>query len=63
MIQRKATAAPSHFLSERRAHLSVVETSRVDFHEYFTGFERRNRPFHDTNIIVQEFVMLLAQVL
>jgi hypothetical protein len=47
----------SHLLSDLRAHLSVVKTSCVGFHEYFTVFKRSHRPFHNTHIIVQGFMM------
>ena len=41
----------------------MVETSRVDFHEYFAGFKRSNGPFDDTYIMVQSFILLFALVL
>lgn len=62
-MARNVTAASSDLLSDRRAHLSMVETSRVDFHEYFTGFKHRDGPFHDKNIIVQGFILFLVIVL
>jgi hypothetical protein len=62
-MQRKVTAASSHLLRDPQAHLSVVETGRIDFHQYFTGFKRRNGPFHDTHIMVQGFILLLVLAL
>jgi len=62
-MQREVTAASSHLPIDPRAHLSVVETSRIDFHEDLTGFKRRNGSFHDTHIIVQGFILLLGLVL
>jgi len=35
-----------------RAHLSVIETSGVDLDEHVTPPERRNGPFHDTDVIM-----------
>lgn len=62
-MQRKVTASSSHLLSGPQAHLSVVETSCIDFHEYFPGFKRRNGPFHDTHIMVLGLILLLVLVM
>ena len=40
------------FLSGSPAYLSVVESGRVDLHEYFAGLERRDGPLHDAHVIM-----------
>jgi len=35
-----------------RAHLSVIETSGGNLDEHVTPPERRNGPFHDTDVIM-----------
>ncbi len=62
-MQRKVTAASFLLPSDPRAHLSVVQTSRVDFHKYFTRFKGGDGFFHDTHIMEQGFVLLFALVL
>ena len=62
-MQRNLTAVSSHLPNDPGAHLSVVETSRVDFHEYFTRFKRGDGLFYDTYIILEGLVLLLARVL
>ena len=45
------------------AHLSVIETSRVDLDEYLARLEGRKGLFHDSHIIIQGLAQKLGLIL